>query len=1131
MIMCQLTDTNGLHLEISFDSKVIDLTQMERIAFQFEHVLRQICTSSTQTVGKIDTASVQDVREVWRWNVSVPSAIQECVNDLIGNTIKRQPQAPAICSWDGNLSYAKLDDLSGRLASHLVALGAGHGTIIPLVFEKSLWYPVAALGVMRAGAACVAMDSTQPEARLRSIVKQVNPKLVLSSATNEALASIISNTDVIVVDRAHILEFPPGSTAVSLPKVRASDVLYVVFTSGSTGVPKGVVTTHENFASAATHQAEILHIKRGTRVFDFVSYNFDVSWSNTLQTLICGGCLCIPSEWERKNDIASSLNRMNCDYVYFTPSVARSLEPSTMPGIRTLAMGGEPIQSTEVSRWTQAETIIGIYGPAECAQALSFARLSANTRNSHVGYSFGARTWLVQPGYPDRLAAIGTIGELLIEGPTVSNGYFGDPEKTTAAYIRDPVWLPRGAPGYSGRHGTLYKTGDLLRYNSDGSLDFIGRKDGMIKLRGQRIELGEVEYHVRSSLHDPSLCDGIAAEIIVPQNSSSPILAVFVSLSKEGGVFESEEDTRSKLVRVMEGLEEKISQRVPQYMIPGAYIHIEKIPMTTTNKTDRQILRELGNAQTLEKLAVLQSHGKDHRAPSTVIERRLQALWSSVLGIEAGSINAESSFLRIGGESIAAMRLVSAAREQQLLLTVADIFKAQNLSQLALSVTEIVAEEESLEPQPRFSLLKTNDPKAFLHDFVEPFLDTNFGNVKDVIPATDFQERAILDALQDPPSRLPHWILDLPADVDFSRLERACEKLVEHFDILHTVFIQANGKFWQVLLSDFKPTYDNFDADDEDVSSFTDAICEQDLKGPRQLGRSFVRFMAVKHRWGKHKLVFRISHAQFDGFSWGLVLQTLSTIYSQERLPTLPSFGQFIALNELKKEESLRYWTSRLQRSSYPSWSLSDSTNCLYNTKDRLTMKETIHMPNTQRPEGVSAATVFHAACAVVLSRQFQQREVVLGRLVTGRSMLPSSLQNVVGPCMTEVPIRLKIDANDTLSSVALQLQNQFIEDSTHEASGMVEIIKNCTDWPNQATDFGWRTAFQQEEDAGFTFLGSPSSISLYESNLLPRTRPEVYATPREGKLDLQFEGNRRLIGEDTVREFLARLQTVLSEY
>lgn len=337
----------------------------------------------------------------------------------------------------------------------------------------------------------------------------------------------------------------------------------VVFTSGSTGVPKGILTSHENFASAAVHQADILHIREGTRVFDFVSYSFDVSWSNHLQTLICGGCLCIPSEWERKNDIAGAFNRMNCDYVYFTPSVARSLEPSTMPGIKTLAMGGEPIQATEVSRWTQAETVIGIYGPAECAQALSFARLDSKTHNNFVGEPFGARTWLVQPGRPDRLAAIGTVGELMIEGPTVSKGYFGDAEKTKTAYIQDVQWLLRGSSEYPGRHGTLYKTGDLLRYNSDGSMNFLGRKDGMIKLRGQRIELTEVEHHVRCCLGEPDLCDGVAAEVIVPKNSTNPILAVFLSLSKEI-TCDSEESLMEMLQRVLEGLEEKLWDRVPQ---------------------------------------------------------------------------------------------------------------------------------------------------------------------------------------------------------------------------------------------------------------------------------------------------------------------------------------------------------------------------------------------------------------------------------------------------------------------------------------------------------------------------------------------------------------------------------------
>ncbi|KAE8555139.1 hypothetical protein EYB25_003687 [Talaromyces marneffei] len=1133
MIMCQQNNRNGLYLEISFDSNVIKMVQMERISAQFEHVLRRICASCGNGVkiDEIDAISTQDVSEIWKWNESVPETIEMCVHDLIYETIETHPEAPAICSWDGRFSYRELDHLSGLLALQLIALGAKRGSIVPLCFEKSSWHPVAALAIMKAGAVCLSMDMTQPESRLRSIVGQVKPTIIISSKANRALAAQISDSQVVIGDREHIFNCSVDLKQ-TLPKVYPSDNLYIVFTSGSTGTPKGVVTTHQNFSSAATHQKDILNIRNGTRVYDFVSYNFDVSWSNTLQTLICGGCLCIPSEWERKNDITGSLNRMNCDYVYFTPSVARSLQPSSMPGIRTLTMGGEPIRTTDAERWTQAETIIGIYGPAECAQALSFVHLGKSTPNNRVGHSFGANTWLVQPGRPDCLAAIGTVGELLIEGPTVSKGYFGNEDRTNAAYIKDPEWLVRGIPGVlQGRRGTLYKTGDLLSYSSDGSLNFIGRKDTMIKLRGQRIELEEVEHHVRASLNDASLFGGIAAEIITPQNATNALLALFFSLRRKESVHSSEEDIDTLLTRGLEGLENALSLCLPQYMIPGAYIHIDKIPMTTTNKIDRRALRQHGNAQTLEDLAKLQSHGKSKKMPKTDMELRLQSLWATVLGIDPGSIGADSSFLRIGGESIAAMRLVAAARDANLSLTVAEIFKAPRLSQLALIVKENASTSEGLGTHPPFSLLETDEPQHFIQQYVLHQLDSNMGGIRDILPTTDFQQLAISDALQSPPSRLPHLILELPEDVDFARLQDACESLIMNYEILHTSFIQVNGKVWQALLPNFRPAFDIFDADNKDITDFVNDICAKDINRPRKFGQSFIRFMAVKHRSGTHKLVFRISHAQFDGFSLGSILQTLSSIYNKDHLAQPISFSNFIAFITLKKPDSLRYWASRLEGSCFPGWPSNRLQGSSYDTTDRLTMKRTILMPDINRQEGVSAATIFHAACAITFSQQYRQEEVLFGRLVTGRSMLPSTLQNVVGPCMTEVPIRITIVPEDTIITVALRLQNQFIEDSFHEAVGMAEIVATCTDWSEEAKDFGWRTAFQQEEDTDFEFLRMPSSISYYEGDLPARTRPEIYATPRDGRLELEFEGNRNLTSEQAVQEFFAGLEMVLGEY
>ena len=562
-------------------------------------------------------------------------------------------------------------------------------------------------------------------------------------------------------------------------------------------------------------------------------------------------------------------------------------------------------------------------------------------------------------------------------------------------------------------------------------------------------------------------------------------------------------------------------------MIPGAYIPVDQIPMTTTNKTDRRALRELGNAQTLERLAELQSHGQKRREPSTEMEKKLQALLSSVLGMEPASISAESNFLRIGGESIAAMRLVAAARAQGLVLNVAQIFKAPRLSQLALLVTQHTEEDEASQPQSAFSLLKTSDHKAFLRDHVEPFLEDSSFTVKDVVPCTDFQKHAVLDALQDPPGRLPIWIFGLPHNIDFARLGWACRALVSHFDILQAVFVQADGRFWQVFLDGFKSLYETLDADG-DVESFTRTTCDDDLKRSRQLGQSFIRFIAIRHQGGKHRLVFRIAHAQFDGYTWGMMIQTLAALYHQQTLPAQPSFRQLIAFNESKKEQSLSYWISRLQGSGHPSWSSPSPIDAVYSTSDRMTITTSFAMPNVQHHEGISGATFFHAACAMALSQQSGQADVVCGRLVTGRSMLPGNLQNVVGPAMTEVPIIASISPSDTIVTIAQRLQAQFIEDSAHESAGMEQIIRNCTDWPEEMVDFGWRTAFQQEDEMEFKFLDSDSTISVHEHDLLPRGRPEIYATPRNGRLHLEFEGNRQLISEHTVREVFSRIQRAL---
>ncbi|KFY16870.1 hypothetical protein V492_01041, partial [Pseudogymnoascus sp. VKM F-4246] len=434
-------------------------------------------SSTPQTAYRI---SEQDLHDIWTWNATVPEAVDACVHDLIAERTAQQPDAPAICAWDGDLTYHELDELSTRLAHQLVGLGVGPNVIVPLCFEKSMWTAVAMLAVMKAGGASVAMDSSQPEERLRSIVQQVEAELVLSSAANQAMSKTLMAGNVIIVCRENFDNVDNEKNILPLPPTaKPLDLLYVVFTSGSTGTPKGAMISHSNICSAIKHQQVSLGFMSTSRVFDFVSYAFDISWSNILHTFTCGGCLCIPSEHDRHEDIQGAMQRLRVNYAHLTPTVTRMLSAQDIACLVTLAFIGEPVTTSDVAQYHSSEAhMLNTYGPAECTPVSTLATIvSTGQSNLSIGNAYGANAWIVNPIDLDQLLPCGCVGELLLEGPIVGKGYFQDLEKTAQAFIEDPPWLLRGRAGNTGRRGRLYRTGDMVRYNYDGSLTFIGRKD------------------------------------------------------------------------------------------------------------------------------------------------------------------------------------------------------------------------------------------------------------------------------------------------------------------------------------------------------------------------------------------------------------------------------------------------------------------------------------------------------------------------------------------------------------------------------------------------------------------------------------------------------------------------------
>ncbi|PQE17917.1 non-ribosomal peptide synthetase protein [Rutstroemia sp. NJR-2017a WRK4] len=460
---------------------------------------------------------------------------------------------------------------------------------IPMLFMKSKWAVVAMLAIIKAGAAFVPCDPSHPRSRLQSIFEQIDARVVLCCDSVEWMClELLQHGQTIVVGEQSGFELLSELSAVS-SGVKPHNTLYICFTSGTSGTPKGTVITHQAYCSGARDHSKALLFERTSRFLQFASYTFDTSIEDILTTLISGGCLCIPSEEERVSDIPGAITRMNVNAADLTPSYISSISPDSVPSLKQITLGGEPITANVIKTWANRVRLINAYGTTECCVTSICREVSADTHPANIGCPVGAVAWIVATENSDQLLPIGAVGELLIEGPAMAEGYLNDKEKTAAAFISSPKWA-RNINSHS-RPRRLYRTGDLAQYNSDGSINYLGRKDTRMKLRGLRIEMGDVEHHL---LSQPSVRRAMVALPTTGPYSDQLTAILELHGAQEPNVH-SGIDIMSKSELEASNFDWSIisahlKERLPAYMAPSSWIVIKTIPLHSSGKLDRSKL-------------------------------------------------------------------------------------------------------------------------------------------------------------------------------------------------------------------------------------------------------------------------------------------------------------------------------------------------------------------------------------------------------------------------------------------------------------------------------------------------------------------------------------------------------------
>ncbi|THC88162.1 hypothetical protein EYZ11_012394 [Aspergillus tanneri] len=886
MVTSSIRD-NQINIYASFDSRIIERTKMEVLMHQLEVITRQVVQEPDEVVGSINCLTGEELHQIWSWNRLPWAPILGSVHDRIGEVSNTRPSAPAICAWDGSLTYGELDYLSTRLGSHLSKVGIEPESLVPLCFEKSVWTIVSMLAVIKAGGAFVLLDPAQPKQRLGEIISRAKANHVLASPLQYDMTSELAsehNSTVVLISNS-LLEALTDDAVVTdrlLQHFDSNRPLFVTFTSGSTGKPKGVISTHGSYLSGVNYRKSILRLPDvDMRVFDFASYSFDVSTDVILSTLITGGCVCVPSDFDRKNNIPGAINALKVNAADLTPSVSRLLSPESVPGLKVLKLGGEANAAADHALWLGKTTLVNIYGPSECL-VVTAETVVPGTDPCNIGRGLGANTWVVDPTNHDRLAPIGSIGELLVEGPILGRGYLDDQKQTDAVFIHNPTWLLKGLAGFQpGREGRVYKTGDLVRYNPDGTLHYIGRKDRQLKVRGQRVEPAEIEglieRHMKSKL---GLRIDVVADLVTSKSDQRKSLIAFLGLNKvlESKGYSEEIHLGDTVLRdimweVTAGLDVLLSLTLPPYMVPSVYVPLRHIPLLPSGKTDRRKLQSTGASLSPEDMLFFRERPKAQSRPiATPKEEKLQKLWADALGVK--SIQAEDNFFTIGGDSIAAMRLVGLARDQGLSLSVADIFQRPRLYEMAEQAPETGIELVEI---PAFSLLPGDD-SCVLDERKVAAAQCGFSIevIEDMYPCTPLQEGLMALSTRTPGAYISQNVFEMGPAVNTNPMKEAWDCVVTSNPVMRTrVILSARQDLVQVVVRE--------DIQWESHDSL-ESYLKCDRNNPMGLGMPLTRLAWIDDEKAKKRfLVWTAHHAIFDGWVLSMVMENVLRVYHAGR--------------------------------------------------------------------------------------------------------------------------------------------------------------------------------------------------------------------------------------------------------
>ncbi|MGQ0554672.1 MAG: amino acid adenylation domain-containing protein [Nitrospiraceae bacterium] len=1120
-------DKTGLDCAFEYNRDLFEQETVVRMVTHLTRLLEGIVDNPHDRLSELPMLTEEERQRVLvDWNdTASPGDTDRHVARLFEAQVARLPEAIAVSCGAEQLTYRELGDRAGRIARGLAAAGVGCETVVAVLGERSTDYVAMIIGLWQCRGVYLPLDPRHPPSRWAAILEASRASMVL---TTEAWAS---KATVAVAQLPEALRPPVRTLEANLSgepvhstdetMCSASNLAYVIYTSGSTGVPKGAMVTEKGLVNHLRSKISTLRLGPSDIVAQTASQGFDVSVWQLTAALLCGArVLVVPDEVARDPEqLLRYADARGVTVLEVVPAVLQGMLGSaaavgsnapSLDQLRWVLPTGEALPPALIRRWFDRYRhvpLINAYGPAECADDVATATITAPLEDTDLHAPIGKpitnlRLYVVDDWLQP--VPIGTVGELCVAGAGVGRGYLYDPSRTAEAFVPDPFSVDPGS--------RLYRTGDRARRRSDGTMEFLGRRDHQVKIRGVRIELGEIESCLQAH---PDVRE--AAAIVRQDRPGQKQLTAYV-VPRDGAACDS-----PVLIRLLR-------EQLPEPMVPSVIVQLQALPRSVNGKIDRQALPQPD-----------QIPAKESTAPRTTTEAQLAAVWTEVLGLER--VGVHDNFFELGGDSILSLQVISRAKAQGLPLTPRHLFQHQTIAELAEAAGDRV-EGSDVRSTHEARTQTPTDP--VLLEVVRRW----YPNTEDVYPLTPLQQGLLFHSLYEPRSGVYIEQLSciLRGYLDHAAFLDAWRMVIRRSTPLRTAFVwQDLDRPVQIVLPGEAPPIIELDWREisehhqrERLREFlrNDRLTDFVLTRP-----PLMRLALIRVADDAHYLIWTHHHIVMDGWCLPIILGDLFACYAfitggpEPGEPQSQPYRHYVEwILSQDQTAAEQYWCKTLSGITSATPFLIDRSPIDAQSEagygmHRLTLSaaRTSSLHQYAARERITVNTLVQGAWALLLSRYSGEEDVLFGTTVSGRSADVPGVETMLGLFINTLPLRVSVPPDLVLRDWLRELLQQNAELRQYEHTSLMQI-QNWSQIPRGSQLFESLLVFDNHP-TDRTLDNGGAGLSAHDVHLEGQTNYPltVNVVPGESLLFL-LSYQRKRVSAERVQRIARHLDAVLSQ-